>query len=208
MNDIKCVVCGEPWNAWGVDHGDMEKWEAELFRKGAGCPCCKGEVPEGGGFEPEGIEDLYNGDRDPAERINAWEIASSGAKPEWNAPEPKLLWECTDCGLQAFQQESGLEYVAPLGSKVRHWYLSHKYWKHQPENHPAHTFSEEHKVCEFCLEYCAECGKPLAKHHDNWFDIYDEGYPMFEDAPDRYAYPDLFCIDCYEKRREEKEEKK
>jgi len=36
MSDIRCVVCGEPWEAYGVNHGDMLPWEAKLFRAGAG----------------------------------------------------------------------------------------------------------------------------------------------------------------------------
>ena len=52
MADCPCAVCGEPWDAWGImqaeyhDKGDMSQEEAKLFRKGAGCPCCKGVTPE------------------------------------------------------------------------------------------------------------------------------------------------------------------
>ncbi len=44
MSDLICVKCGEPWNAYGVNHGDMKAWETDLFKKGAGCPCCKGNA--------------------------------------------------------------------------------------------------------------------------------------------------------------------
>lgn len=40
MSDIYCAKCGEPWDAYGVRHGDMEPNEAEKFRRGQGCPCC------------------------------------------------------------------------------------------------------------------------------------------------------------------------
>jgi len=40
MADIKCARCGEPWDAYGVRNGDMEKNEAARFLKGEGCPCC------------------------------------------------------------------------------------------------------------------------------------------------------------------------
>lgn len=40
--DILCVKCGEPWNSYGVNHGDMIAWEADMLRKGIGCPSCKG----------------------------------------------------------------------------------------------------------------------------------------------------------------------
>jgi len=40
MSDIRCMKCGEPWDAYGVANGDMEADEAEKFRKGLGCPSC------------------------------------------------------------------------------------------------------------------------------------------------------------------------
>ena len=44
--DLRCVICGEPWDAYGVRHGDMLSWESALFLKGVGCPYCKGKRPE------------------------------------------------------------------------------------------------------------------------------------------------------------------
>ena len=49
-NNLTCAICGEPWDAHGVKTdgtGEMKGWEAELFLKGAGCPGCEGETPEG-----------------------------------------------------------------------------------------------------------------------------------------------------------------
>jgi len=40
MADITCAKCGEPWDAYGVDHGDMTVAEAGRFHKGEGCPSC------------------------------------------------------------------------------------------------------------------------------------------------------------------------
>ncbi len=40
MSDITCAKCGEPWDAYGVRHGDMDDEEAERFLNGEGCPCC------------------------------------------------------------------------------------------------------------------------------------------------------------------------
>lgn len=40
MADILCRMCGEPWEAYGVRHGDMEPAEARRFLAGEGCPCC------------------------------------------------------------------------------------------------------------------------------------------------------------------------
>lgn len=79
--DIKCVVCGEPWDSYGVNHGDMEAWEADLFKKGAGCPSCCGK----GEWEAKDIQDFTNGDEDEMERLNAYENRSE--RPEWKKPE-------------------------------------------------------------------------------------------------------------------------
>jgi len=56
MSDIKCAKCGEPWDAYGIRNGDMEKDEAARFLKGEGCPCCGfgGRCPscDGTGIDP------------------------------------------------------------------------------------------------------------------------------------------------------------
>jgi hypothetical protein len=41
MSDIVCAMCGEPWDAYGVYHGDMTSDEAERFLAGEGCPACE-----------------------------------------------------------------------------------------------------------------------------------------------------------------------
>lgn len=47
MGDLLCAVCSEPWDAWGLHHGDVMAWEARLFKAGAGCPSCAGISPKG-----------------------------------------------------------------------------------------------------------------------------------------------------------------
>ena len=50
MSDILCAVCGEPWDAYGVQHGDMTPDEAARFLAGAGCPACVfAAIPSPGG---------------------------------------------------------------------------------------------------------------------------------------------------------------
>ena len=50
MSDILCSVCGEPWDAYGVGHGDMTPDEKERFLAGRGCPACVfGAIPSSGG---------------------------------------------------------------------------------------------------------------------------------------------------------------
>jgi len=64
--DIKCAVCGEPWDAYGVKNGDMTEEEAKLFLAGKGCPCCKGIRPEGM-EEEEAYSDFLSGLLDASE---------------------------------------------------------------------------------------------------------------------------------------------
>lgn len=42
IGDITCKVCGEPYDAFGVYHGDMSPAEKTQFLRGKGCPSCKG----------------------------------------------------------------------------------------------------------------------------------------------------------------------
>ena len=40
--DVKCVKCGEPWDLWGLNHGDVIAWQADMIKQGRGCPVCLG----------------------------------------------------------------------------------------------------------------------------------------------------------------------
>jgi hypothetical protein len=40
MGDILCRICGEPWDSYGIDNGDMSAEEAKMFKEGKGCPSC------------------------------------------------------------------------------------------------------------------------------------------------------------------------
>jgi len=40
MGDIFCAKCGEPWDGYGVFHGDMNREEVRKFLNGEGCPSC------------------------------------------------------------------------------------------------------------------------------------------------------------------------
>jgi len=46
MDDIICVVCGEPYETDYVNH-DMTVSERNRLLSGKGCECCKGVKPEG-----------------------------------------------------------------------------------------------------------------------------------------------------------------
>jgi hypothetical protein len=46
MSDIYCRICREPWDSWEVNH-DFDPIERDVFKKGKGCPSCKGILPNG-----------------------------------------------------------------------------------------------------------------------------------------------------------------
>ena len=75
MGDVHCQVCQEPWDAYGVRNGDMNKWQADLFQQGAGCPCC-----EGGERDWTPIEQLS----DPAKALR------EANRSEWRRPKPEI----------------------------------------------------------------------------------------------------------------------
>jgi len=56
MSDRTCRRCGERWDAYGIQHGDMTADEAAKFNKGLGCPACEFGTKctncYGTGFEP------------------------------------------------------------------------------------------------------------------------------------------------------------
>ena len=39
--DVICAQCGEPWEYYGVNHGDFEQEDIEPFLRGECCPCCR-----------------------------------------------------------------------------------------------------------------------------------------------------------------------
>lgn len=41
QGDLICNRCGEPWDSYGVRHGDMIEEEAKKFLRGGGCPSCE-----------------------------------------------------------------------------------------------------------------------------------------------------------------------
>ena len=65
--DLYCKRCGEPWDYYGVMHGDLTDEERERFRKGEGCPACYGKPVEKKPFRAElatVMEDILGDDLD------------------------------------------------------------------------------------------------------------------------------------------------
>lgn len=113
MSDILCRVCGEPWDAYGVHHGDMMAWEARLFKAGAGCPSCEGVPPEGETDEQreerevESARTMFDAWDDPHSFEHVNNVLASSvtghmpARKAWKEPEREVVWTCAGCKAQA-----------------------------------------------------------------------------------------------------------
>lgn len=197
--EVRCVVCGEPTYLY-----DMAPWELDLFRKGSGCPSCKGRRPVRS-FEPISLGDFSNGDGDECERIFAWQDSLEGKTPEWKRPKPKVLWTCACCGIEVLQDpdfdpikypDLAFVYNVPRGSNVSKWYSSHHSTGDKAEEEPHHIFNvgtkEEQPVCDCCISYCDHCGKAVCP--DLADDISDETWGAV--GIEGYNYNQVFCYDC------------
>lgn len=38
---MHCKICNEPWEVYGLKHGVVKAWEADMILSGYGCPCCE-----------------------------------------------------------------------------------------------------------------------------------------------------------------------
>lgn len=195
--DILCVVCGEPWDAYL----DMLPWEKILFRKGAGCPCCKGKSnkaydplsgDENKGFSFNAIE---NGDGDPIERLHLLENRKN--RPEWKRPDDEILWTCAICGIQSvIDADTGdCLYHVPHSAPAARWYYSHPHDGDEGEREPEHKIGED-CFCIHCTETCYVCGKPIIPSLEG--DTYDEGMAFPLESYRQGMGTPYACIDCFE----------
>lgn len=185
--DIKCTVCGEPWDAYGITHGDMAPWEARLFKQGAGCPSCEGVEPDPP-FEPMTFADIENGDEDPIERLHAYE--NRAQRPRWERPPLVTLYSCECCGTKVSEDpgaETDDDVIVVHGRES--YALERDY---ASEEIRSGVDLQGHRVCPACVETCSECGKQLCGA------LSDDPYDGLFSAPrpgDPYGR-DVVCIDC------------
>ena len=195
--DIRCSVCGEPWDAWGANHGDMPAWEYDLFRKGAGCISCEGHC------ETDHIEDRCSDLLMNCEDPDNWHPLSIDEKPEWKKPEPKVYWECECCRVKVIEDVDNTYYDGDK-KKVELKYdfsqnnsYAKRYDRNDPEKEAPYKIGG-YDYCDECAEECFDCGSEVIKYSDD-LDTYDEGKGFVRLGDEYYKHPDYLCIDCYEK---------
>jgi hypothetical protein len=214
MSDILCRVCNEPWDIYGVSHGDMMKWEARLFNHGAGCPCCEGEQPEDlsddEALENFGRSLVYGSHDDPDSMMEALYRNKPMA---WTKPDPKSIVTCAGCGVSVGLDPDNEE--TPMwfgGEKVHYWSgFAGCYGAHHNHEEPDGYTNEEEWVkvndepyCPGCATVCDECYKaPIFKRSD--LDPGDS-YAVGASFPHPNDMTKAVCVDCFELFPSEEEE--
>lgn len=113
--DVKCLVCGEPWDYWGLYHGDVLAWEADAIREGRGCPACHGCPVEG--YEPRVYSDYEWGDEDLLPRIYRAE-----ERRPYEPPPVEVLETCIGCGIQRVRDRGAEVYDGSRREPVYAWH--------------------------------------------------------------------------------------
>lgn len=229
MADVKCAVCGEPYD---VHHGeaDMTKWEYELFKKGAGCPCCEGiATGDAGDRELETLRGLVmdGGDDDEtnyalSKRLGVMaDTGEPAPRPEWKRPEPIVHETCAGCGLRIVTNPDDGQKVYDTAQIKRDYYSAAYYEVHgyefmrDAERDCTESFvsvdpdnkDDTDVYCPACIEVCANgnCQHMIFRRSElEPGDTYAPGQ-SFPDPQDEY-HGGAVCIDCYEQLSAEDEE--
>ena len=180
--DVNCNKCGEPWDRYGVLHGDMYDWQKDLFIAGAGCPCCEGEAPE-----EKCVDDMVI----LRSRIGGeFEMACSiigDPVPQWERPADKLTCECEVCGVKLMKDAStGDLYLLDCTSTTNYADVDLLEWSREWSRHAGLE-----DVCPDCQVHCDDCEVELIEGAD----IYDGGILFAQD--DYYYRIHPLCVDCY-----------
>ena len=152
MPDINCTVCGEPWDRYGLYHGDVTPGEADAILSGKGCPSCSGyhpETDEDHGYDPGAIDDTSI----VFEQCAHCEVALTADADKFTYSQ----WGRADKGDSTIRtlaekiEAIGESYGTPLARNL--WSRSRDY-------------AEFHEVggdilCTKCAPICDHCGDPI-----------------------------------------------
>jgi hypothetical protein len=227
MADILCAVCSEPWDAYGVHHGDMLAWEARLFKQGAGCPSCEGKAPDGADADATALssaETMASAWDDPHSfpHYNAMLGVADGAplpvRPEWKEPDRAPVWTCAGCKAEAVRpwgslcepNKEPLEWNPGKGEKIHYAYgLPYRRGMHLDRNGPDETPHATIAGQTYCDACATQCDGPLTVAegcagyvlvHDEELDTYDTG----KGFPGEDWHDGPRCLACYEHEQSER----
>jgi len=218
--DINCAVCREPWDSYGVNHGDMMPWESALFMQGAGCPSCEGEGDDPETLEAHVRQRVINVPFD--DDVTGGTELFDAARPRWERPEPKVIEGCTceGCGVSvAIDPDDNLpiwhggERVHYSGAGTSaHAYGQSYYTDRNAEDAEDHSnLAEWLKIagepyCPGCAELCDECGEVVIySRGELQDDAYSEGAAFSRPGRGYYSSASVCggCIDACERQEEE-----
>lgn len=227
MSDIYCTVCGEPWDAYGVHHGDMLEWEARLFKAGAGCPSCEGQEPtDAETLDPSVREDLRiesarsmaDGWDDPDSFPLVLDIFTEAVtgkapkRPEWKEPERPKLWTCAGCNASVVREWGGLvekstELAWTGGDKVHYWHgIAFKRGdsldRGDIDAEPPHKIADK-PYCDLCAQTCD--GDTCRDSIFSRSDLFDDTYSPGASFPGPRHHNDSLCLACFELQTSEDE---
>ena len=213
MSDIKCAVCSEPFDEYGVNHGDMLQWQSVLFKQGAGCPSCEGVKPDWMSDKQE-LEILRDrllfdtsedGDLELLDRLLT--DGTNTNRPTWKAPEPKVLWTCAGCGVSVVEDVeahwSGDKEV-PLawygGQKVHYCEgvgdpYGDSIHPEDPTVKPSYEIDDK-PYCPGCCQSCSSCGIEIFSRSELEFGDPSASGSSFM-PPGKFMSEDAVCYDCY-----------
>lgn len=171
--DIRCSVCGEPWDAYGVNNGDMLPWEAKLFNQCAGCPSCEGVKPANVNEDDVWIDSLQdrllNGLDDYGQQDLLIENPEGDDRPKWERPEDKELWHCDHCGVKVFENaDDGEKYTKGDDHICRE--LDHA------EEYDPVLERDGHQYCHACVVTCDNCSEQYVEDDDCTYTLPDGCY--------------------------------
>ncbi len=196
MADLRCAVCGEPYDAHGVrkdGQGDMFGWQADLFLKGAGCPSCEGEVDD---RDPKAFETfssalLCNGLDDYGHTTALATLPDKA--PKWQKPPDALVWECAGCRVKVTKDADYGDLTATGGRQGN--------WDYRDEEDPDFQPRvveglDDKKFCHHCCTKCEDCSVP----------VLDDDVALKVDMVDSRAWQrpgkirtSSLCETCYDK---------
>lgn len=170
--DIRCSVCGEPYEA---AHLDMLPWEAKLFNQGAGCPCCEGVKPASVVEDDawiDGLQDrLLNGLDDYGQQDLLIADPDGAHRPKWERPADEEVWRCDGCGVQVMRSADDGE-IYTKGD-----YHICRELDHAKEYDPV-LERDGYKYCHACVVSCDNCGEQYVDGDDCTYTIPDGSYQV------------------------------
>lgn len=203
MSDIRCAVCGEPWDQYHLRH-DAPAWVRPLFYAGAGCESCEGVPPdrERDDRDATGIlahvadRILTPDDDDVSAGIDIG--LSPRMRPQWKRPDDARVWECSCCvkvmrDHDYNEGKAGAYYVDVMGHERARlhyaWQVEkelgvYRYNGFESREDAVNEISHDGESCKLCLVLCRDCGSLV------------DTQTSYPDPADEMAECHL-CEDCY-----------